>query len=210
MVVIFLEYVNHDFTYHIPGIYFEVYIYSNCSWLTDGDRQHPYRTIILFFTVKYVPGMVRSICVLIMLSNPFVSFWFLLGSLILGWRINSPSRWCDFWFSTMWKERHASARGYGEINARVIYCSVSKHYCSSLAIIGKREYSVAVIRTVRWRKRGWFGGCLFGIREYLASCTTYGSLTKTVVVRWLFLVFGIRYFRFWVKQGSRAGEMWWL
>ena len=110
----------------------------------------------------------------------------------------------------MWKERHASARGYGEINARVIYFSVSKHYCSSLAIIGKREYSLAVPRTVRWRKRGWFGGCYIGKPEYLASCTTYGSLTKTVVVRWLFLVFGIRYFWFWVKQGGRAGEMWWL
>ena len=51
---------------------------------------------------------------------------------------------------------------------------------------------------------------LHGKRECLVSCTTYGSLTKTVVVRWLFLVFGIRYFWFWVKQGGRAGEMWWL
>ena len=33
--------------------------------------------------------MVTSICVLIMLSNPFVSFWFLLGSLILGMK-NKP------------------------------------------------------------------------------------------------------------------------
>ena len=65
------------------------HIYSNCSWLTGGDRQHPYRTIILFFIVKYVPGMVTSICVLIMLSNPFVSFWFLLGSLILAMK-NKP------------------------------------------------------------------------------------------------------------------------
>ena len=43
----------------------------------------------MFFIVKYVPGMVTSICVLIMLSNPFVSFWFLLGSLILAMK-NKP------------------------------------------------------------------------------------------------------------------------
>ena len=53
MVVIFPEYVNLGSTYHTC-------IYSDCSWLTGGDGQHPYRTRILFFIVKYVPGMARS------------------------------------------------------------------------------------------------------------------------------------------------------
>ena len=40
--------------------------------------------------------MVTSICVLIMLSNPFVSFWFLLGSLILGMKNNPPLQMMQF------------------------------------------------------------------------------------------------------------------
>ena len=49
---------------------------------------------------------------------------------------------------------------------------------------------------------------IFGKRKYLASCTTYGSLTKTRVVRWVFFVFvsGTRYILV-LSYGSKDAEL---
>ena len=104
----------------------------------------------------------------------------MVGSLIIGVNNNSPLQMMRY---ESGRKTHGHG-GYDGINMCLRrFFSVIEHYGSLAGLYRKREY--------------------------LANCTiTYGSLTKTRVVRWVFFVFvsGTRYILV-LSYGSKDAEL---
>ena len=156
----------------------------------------------------YIPGMVCGPFMLMMRSKSLSFYWVLeliwLVLSFLGWRITLV---CMSRCMSLERKTHEHG-GYDSFNvcSHRLFWAI-EHYCSLVDVFGKREYVAnrtmygpltktrvvrwlmylengstwqAVLRTARWRKRRWYGGCV--------------------------LVWGIRYV-FVVGYGSREAEL---
>ena len=132
--------------------------------------------------VYYVLRMVCGPCVLMIRSNSLIFFWFLeiamVGSLILGVKNNPPLQMMRYMSLEIKIHEHGGVWWNEHVFA--LFCFSNYWtllqlgwYIWETGVLGKLYYARSVDET-----EGGSAVDVFGKREYFASCTMYGPLTK--------------------------------